>query len=126
MDNKNLWIISTKSMPLENSMADVDGSDYYYSDCILISHDSASAEKSIPHLLRDHDMELLEVIGCVPYVEDDWSESDQYQDIKDAVEQVKQTGTPSFALFISSQAMDFEDEENNEVEWVFGKKEEGK
>lgn len=118
MDSKNLWIVSTKSKPLSGCSIELDGSDFYYVECLIPATSFDEANGSIEHLLRDKRMELLEVIKCESYAPNAWKDLVQFPEIENAADYANSKQEPRFALFISSQAMDFEDDDSDEVEWT--------
>jgi len=113
MTKQDIWIISTKSRPFDNSTFDTDGSEFYFVECLIPTDSEASARKEIPHLLRDKHMDLAEILACKAYNPDDWKNEIQFDQIASAAKFAKQNNLPKFALFISSEAMDFEDKDED-------------
>ncbi|WP_444920116.1 hypothetical protein ACJJID_14705 [Microbulbifer sp. CnH-101-G] len=123
MDNKDIWIVSTKSRRMDGCQLDDDGSDFYFVECLIPSSSFEEASGSIEHLLRDKQLELCEVLRCEIYDAESWVDTEQFSQIESAAETARRKGEPKFALFISSEAMSFneseesEESDNDEVEW---------
>lgn len=120
MDKKDLWIVSTKSQRMKDCSLDDDGSEFYHVECLIPADSLKEASGTIEHLLRDKQMELYKILKCEIYDPELWKSTEQYSQIKQAAEYAKAKGEPKFALWISSEAMDFEEKEesgNDEVDW---------
>ncbi|WP_444882835.1 hypothetical protein [Microbulbifer sp. PSTR4-B] len=120
MDNKDIWIVSTKSRRMDGCQLDDDGSDFYFVECLIPSNSFEEANGSIEQLLRDKQLELCEVLRCEIYNAESWVDTEHFSQIESAAEAARQKGEPKFALFISSESMSFnesEESDNDEVEW---------
>ncbi|MFT7561222.1 MAG: hypothetical protein ACI93R_003148 [Flavobacteriales bacterium] len=118
MDSKSLWIVSTKSKPLDGCSIELDGSDFYYVECLIPASSFDEANGLIESLLQGKHMALLEVIKCEPYSSDSWKDLIQFPEIQNAADHANSKQEAKFSLFISSQAMDFEEDDSDEVEWT--------
>ncbi|WP_226642455.1 hypothetical protein [Microbulbifer variabilis] len=77
------------------------------------------ASNTVEHFLRDKQLEMCELLKCEIYDPKLWEHTIQFSQIEKAAEAAKNLGKPKFALFISSESMNFvEDKESyNEIEW---------
>lgn len=119
MSPKELWIVSTKSTQLENCSIDTDGSEFYFAECILPASTEDEASAPIEHLLRDKGLELSELTNARMYNEADWADTMQFNSIKRTVQKVMDDDTARFAMFISSEAMDFEEDDDDGIDVTF-------
>lgn len=120
MGSKNIWIVSTKPKPLDGCLIELNGSDLYYVECLLPASRFDEAHASIAHLIRDKKMELIDVVKCEVYKAESWRHLVQFAEIKNAASHARLKKEPKFALFISSQAMDFNENDSDDdgVEWT--------
>ncbi len=119
MSPKELWIVSTKSTPLENCSINTDGSEFYFAECILSASDENEASAPIEHLLRDKGLELSELINARVYNEVDWKDAIQFNSIKRTARKVSSDNTARFAMFVSSEALNFEEDDDDGIDVTF-------
>ncbi|WP_444944070.1 hypothetical protein ACJJIK_02275 [Microbulbifer sp. ZKSA006] len=120
MNKKNIWIVASMSRPLKGCLLDSDGAEFYYVDCLIPAKNSEEATGTMVHLLRNKQLDLAEILKCERYNPKSWKSSMQFEQIEKAAEHARNKGEPKFALFISSDALDFDEDketDNDEVEW---------
>lgn len=120
MTSNDLWIVSIKLRHLAGSTLDEDGSEFYFVECLVPASSDAQAIQTTEQLLQEKKLSLAEVLKCEVYDPDLWQSVQHFSDIDDAAEYAKLNNEPKSAQFISSSAMEFdEDDENDidEVEW---------
>lgn len=78
MPSKNVWIVFTKSSPLESCSIDIDGCDFYFAEVYVPLEEAAS--RSLDSVitrakaaLLDERLELVDVSKCIRYKEQEWS-----------------------------------------------------
>lgn len=120
MDNHRLWIVSIKSKRLDGCSLDYDGSEFYFVEYLTLVEGSEQARASVEHALQEEKLALTEILKCEVYNPDLWSEVEHFSEIEKAAEKTKETQKATFALFISSLAMEYDENlenDNDDIEW---------
>lgn len=78
MANKEVWIVFTKSSPLEGCSIDIDGCDYYFAEaCVPVDTAPTHSLDSIINKVRDElakeRLVLVDISKCIRYQEQEWS-----------------------------------------------------
>lgn len=120
MARNDLWILSIKLQPMDGSTLDENGSEFYFVESLIPASCSSEATEVLERLLQEKKLELIEINRCEIYRSDDWHNVEQFEHIERAAQYANLHNEPRFALFISSAAMDFDEDaesDNDGVDW---------
>ena len=119
MSDKEIWIVSTKSRPLEGCSIDFDGSEFYTVESLVPAQSKDQATRPLKQALLEAGFELAEILSAAPYKSKDWADQIQFPEIKEAALKSSKTGQLVFALFISEPPDENYDDEDDDVEWTY-------
>ncbi len=105
MSQKAIWIVSTKSTPMENCPHNEDGSEFFYVDCLLPAEGENEALAPIKSALGDERLSLVDVTRCEAFDLAKYEGEDfEIEEVEIAAQAAERNQKLTFSIFVSSEA----------------------
>jgi len=110
MNNDEVWILSTKSKVLDGSPLALDGSEFMFGECAVLSNTEANAKSQVEAALVNIKLQLVEITTATIFEESQWSASDeQSEEMLALANEAKSSRNVEFGMFRSSEYLDMDE-----------------
>lgn len=111
MNNKDIWIIFTRSSAMDGCPLDMDGSEYFYVEVFVPVENTTDSTEKLAGIIEQARIALLDekfvlndVSKCIRYIENEWTDdTDLNNEIRQTADKAVQADKLTFNVFRSEE-----------------------